>query len=126
MSAAKISSGLTRRMRSADPVSPQIRPQRLRNDNGAIGILVVLEDAGDRARQRKARSIQCVNKARLVALCRAKANVGATSLEIGEVAARRHFEPRTDTGRPRLQVERHRGREAGIAGGEELAPVRNA
>src|ERR1041384_6439714 len=38
----------------------------------------------------------------------------------------RHPEPRTDAGRPRLEIVRHRRAEAGVARGEELPAIRNA
>src|SRR5207248_1369169 len=126
MSAAKMSSGLPRRMRSTDPVGPQIRAERLGDDDRAVRALIVLEKTSDGARERESRSVQCVNEAWFITFGRAKANVRAARLEIATVAARRHLEPRADAGRPRLEVVGHGRREAGIARREQFPPVRDA
>src|SRR5205823_5947290 len=105
---------------------PQIGLQSFGNQDAPIRLLIVLEEAGDRAREREARSVQGVNEPRLITLGGSEANVGAARLEIGEVAARGHLEPGADARRPRLEIVGHRRREAGVAGSEELAAVWNA
>src|SRR6185503_18052812 len=124
MSAAKISSGLPRRMRSADPVRPQVGLQRFGDGHGTVRVLVVLQEAGDHPRERETRAVQRMHKARLLALGGAEANVRAPRLKVREVAARRHLEPSARAGRPRFEIVRLRGREARVTRGEQLAPVR--
>src|SRR2546423_6607523 len=104
MSAARRSSGLPRRMRSTDPVGPHVRSERFGNGHGAVFMLMMLENAGDGARQRQPRTVQRMKKARLVALRGAKANVGAACLEVREVAARRYLQPGADPRRPSFEI----------------------
>ncbi len=103
-------------------------PRYGRSTSGTVtvpsGVLVVLEQAGDRARKRQPRSVERVHEPRLLALRRPIANVRAPRLEVGEVAARRHLEPRADARRPRLEIVRHRRAEAGVARREQLAAIR--
>src|SRR5690242_20551443 len=75
--------------RSADLVDAEIRAQRVRNGDRSVGVLVMLQQTGDRARKRQPRSVQRVYESRLLTLGRAIANVGATRLKVGERAARR-------------------------------------
>src|SRR5690349_11847593 len=95
----------------AEAVGAEIRPQHLGNEDGAVGLLVVLENAGDRAREREAGTVQRVHEARLFALRRPEANVRAARLEVGEGAAGADLEPRADSGGPRLEVVGLRTRE---------------
>src|SRR3954470_21047683 len=126
MSAAKMISGLPRRMRSPDPVGSYVRHERFGHGDASVRTLMVLEDTYDRARQRETGAIQRVNEARLFALCLTKANVRAAGLEVGEVAARGDLQPCPHTRRPRLEIVGHRGGETGVTGGEQLAAVREA
>src|SRR5215831_8011310 len=76
--------------RSADFVDAEIRAQRRRNVDRPVGVLVMLQQAGDGTRKGEPRSVQRVDESRLLALGRAIADVGAACLKVGERAARRH------------------------------------
>ena len=117
-----ISSGAPRRIGSADPVGPYIRPQHFGNGHRAVRLLVVLEDAGDRAREREAGAVERVHEARLLALRGPVADVGAPRLEVGEGAARADTSSHAPT--PGAHASRSYVfalREAGVARREQLA-----
>src|SRR3954468_18780947 len=70
------SSGLPRRMAFlAERVGTEIRPKHVGDGHAPIGVLVMLEDAGQRSRERQAASVQRVHEARLLALAGAIADV---------------------------------------------------
>src|SRR5215208_2124323 len=102
MSAATMSSGAPRRMRSADPVGPEVRSEGLGNGYRTVRVLKVLEKARDGARKREPRAVECVNKARLSAF-RAIPNGRSPRLEVGKGAARRDLQPRAHARRPRFE-----------------------
>src|SRR5581483_4327885 len=72
---------------SADTIGAEIRAQHFGDDDGAVRLLVVLQQGGDRAREAEARAVQRVNELRFFPARRTVANVRASRLEVGERAA---------------------------------------
>src|SRR6266566_5252064 len=95
-------------------VSADIRHQRRRDGDGAVGLLVSFEQRRDRARQRNTRRVQRVHEFGLLAWARAGANVGPPGLIVGEGAGARDLEPLADTRCPGLEVVGLSGREAKV------------
>src|SRR6266550_891632 len=119
-SAAAMSAGGPAR-RSAplgNAVSADIRHQRRRDGDGAVGLLVGFEQRRDRARQRNTRRVQRVHEFGLLAGPRAGANVRAPGLIVGVGAGARDLEPLADAGRPCLEVVGLGGREAEVVRGQ--------
>src|ERR1700752_4136459 len=92
-------------------VSADIRHQRRRDRDGAVWLLVGLEQGRNRARQRDAGGIQRVDKLGFLARPGAGPDVRTPRLIVGEGARARDLEPLPYPGRPRLQV-------VGLGGGE--------
>src|SRR5207244_13539629 len=90
--------------RSAQELSAEVLAERSGDADTAILLLMVLEDRGDDAGEREPRAVESVNEARLSAFGRLVPDVGAASLEVGEVAARGDLEPFPDAGRVTLQI----------------------
>src|SRR5687768_17949581 len=118
-----VDTGAPRRIGLRQPVRGEIRSERGRRGDGAVRILVVLEETGDRAREREPRAVECVHETWLLTLGAAVPDVGTPGLKIEEVAARRDLEPGAHAGRPRLEVVRLGAREARIPRGKQLDPV---
>ena len=71
---------------SADDLhASHVGAQHLGYHDAAIGLLIVLQDADERARQRQARAVQRVHELDVFAVARAVADVGPPRLEIQEV-----------------------------------------
>src|SRR5687767_1628387 len=111
--------GARRRMTLAENVGAQVRAQRLGDAHAAVGLLVMLEETDDRAREGDAGTVQRVHEARLFPRARAIADVGPPRLEVEEVRAGRHLEPLPDSRSPQLEVVGLRARETGIAAREQ-------
>src|SRR3990170_3165368 len=99
-------------------------PQHLGNDDGAIGLLVVLENGDQRPRERQPRAVERVHHFGVGA--RAAAEAGAASLEVAAVRNRRDFQPLAATRSPGLHVIGLAGGEAQITGAESLYSVGKA
>src|SRR5207247_2864599 len=67
------------------------RPQSLRNDHRAVGLLIILKDGKPSAADCQTRAVQGVHKLGLRSTGAAKANVGAPRLERFVVRAGRDF-----------------------------------
>src|SRR5580765_6630682 len=91
-------SDLLRRMGrgSAECVDAEIRAKRGRNGDRSVGVLMMLQQTGDRARKGQPRSVERVHESRLLAFGGTIPDVRSPRLEIGERAARRDLEPRAD------------------------------
>src|ERR1041385_776094 len=107
---------LAARRISAENVDAQIRLQRLGHGDAAVGLLIMLEEAGDYAWKGEAGAVERADKAGFLARAGSISNVGAARLKIGERAARGDLEPRADSRRPGLEVPCLGAREAGVAG----------
>src|SRR5512146_1448303 len=118
--------GALRRMRSAEYVRAQIRPERLRHRHDAIGALIVFEQRDDRARERQTGAVERVHQTWLLPRAWPIANARAACLEVSKARARRHLEPGTNTRRPHLQVVRLRRGKAGITRGQQHHPIRES
>src|SRR5690606_26999562 len=91
---------------SADPLEPDVRPQRLGNDNGAVGLLVVLENRNERSADGQARAVERVGELVLPAAGRPVANLRPPRLERLRIAARRDLAILALARQPYLDVER--------------------
>src|SRR5882762_2804667 len=117
--AARSAGGPARRSAPlGNAVSADIRHQRRRDGNGAVGLLAGFEQRRDRARQRNTRRVQRVHEFGLLAGARAGANVRAPGLIIGVRAGTRDLEPLADAGRPCLEIVGLGGREPEIVRGQ--------
>ena len=72
--------------------------------DGAVGLLVVLEDRGDDPRQREPGAVERVDELRLGARLGAVADRHPARLVVAEVRARADLEPALDARRPDLEV----------------------
>src|SRR5512140_374398 len=108
----------------AQEIAAEVRAEDVRDRDGAVGPLVVLEEGDDRARECKRRAVERMYEARLLSRRGPVANVRATSLKVAEVAARRDLEPLPHAGCPQLEIVGLGRREARIAGGEQQHAIR--
>src|SRR6185436_17491863 len=84
---------------------------------------MMLQNRRNDTGKREPGAVQRVDEARLAAVRRLVSNVGASSLKVSEVAARRHLEPLADARRKGFQVVSMRAREPGVAGGQSNNPI---
>ena len=88
-----------------------------------VALLVGLQQRGDRAWQRQGAAVEGVDEARPLPGGGAEADVGSPRLEVGEDAARRHFEVALQTRRPGLEVVLLPLGEAHVGGAHQDHPV---
>src|SRR5689334_20814759 len=124
MPRATSTTGARRRISLAENVGAEVGLQRGGHADGAVRLLVMFEQADDRAREGDARPVQGVDEARLLSGRRPIADVRAARLEVEEVGAGRHLEPLPHPGGEDLEVVRLRAGEARVAAGEEKHAVR--
>ena len=100
--------------------------QRLGDDDGAVRLLVVLEDGDERPPDREAGAVQRVQEPRLRPGLRAVAQARAAGLEVLAVRARRDLAVRLLPRQPDLDVVGLGGGEAHVAGRQHDHAVRQA
>ena len=94
----------TRELARANHIEPEVRPQGSGNDNRAVGLLVVLQNGDDDARNRHERAIQgCHRRGRPVGA--ALSNAKSPRLEFGAVRGAGDFAVPVLGGNPCLAVE---------------------
>src|SRR5438445_8660100 len=109
---------------SADDVeTAHVRTQRLWHPDGAVLLLVILEDRHHRARQGESGAIQRVHEVNL-AILPPIPDVGAAGLEVVVGGAGRHFEEAILPRRPGLEIVGLRLAEAHVAGAEQDDAIR--
>ena len=91
--------------------------------DGAVGLLVVLENREPGAANGEAAAVECVHEFGLLFAGGLEADVGAASLEGFEVGAGGDFAIELLAGEPDFEVEGLGGREAHVAGAEQDAAV---
>src|SRR5690606_6015053 len=113
----------------SEDLRAEVPGQRVRHLDGAVPALVVLDQRGDRARERQRAAVQRVHGLRpALAVHPAGAGPGAqpVRLERLEVADARDLEPAALPGAPHLEVVLLRLREAQVTGAHEQAAVGQA
>src|SRR6185369_5203162 len=93
-----------------------VRAQHFRNPDGPIGVLKVLQDGDQDARQGQPATVERMHELRLSPGARSKADVGTASLEVAKVRARAYLQPLLAARRPHLYVELASRREAQVSG----------
>src|SRR5262245_10763152 len=103
----------------ADPLEPAHEaPQRLGDDDRAVGLLIVLQDGDQGPPHGETRTVERVRVLRLPLRLRAVADVGAPRLEVLAVGARGDLPVRVLAGQPDLEVVGLGRREAHVPGAE--------
>src|SRR5512140_2279803 len=97
-----------------EPVGTEVRRQRLRDADGAVRPLVVLEQGDDRAREGHPRGVEGMHELRLGARFAPEPDVRPPRLEVGEGAGTRRLEPGPDPRRPDLEIHGAGAAEAGV------------
>src|SRR6185295_15941215 len=92
-------------------------------EDGAVGLLVVLEDGDERPADGEARAVERVEEARLAAVRGAVAEVGAPGLEVGAVRAGGDLAVGVLAGEPDFEIVGLGCGEAHVAGREADAAV---
>src|SRR6516164_6756304 len=100
-----------------------VRTQSIRNDDRAVGLLVVFKDGEPCASDSQAAPVECVNKLRLALAPRLEPNIRSPSLKSLKVRTRRNLPIELLSRKPNFKVEGLRGRESRVAGAEQNAPV---
>src|SRR3954467_6892930 len=90
--------GASRRIALAQALDAEITAKRSGDEHAAILLLMMLQNRGDDPRKREPRAVERVDEAWLAAVGGLVTNVGPARLEVGEVAARRNFQPLPYTG----------------------------
>ena len=105
-------------------LSPHVRPQDLRDGNGAVLVLVVLQDRDHGPGEREAGPVEGVDELALEVGLRPVLYPGPPGLEVGEIGDGRRLQPGVLPGCVELQVVAFGAREAHVAGAEQQDPVR--
>ncbi len=98
--------------------------QRVGDDDGAVGLLVVLEDRDERAADGESRAVQRVHELRLTRFGIAPARLHAPRLKRFAVAARRDLAVLALPRQPDLEVVGLRGAEAHVAAAQRHDAIR--
>src|SRR3954468_23437874 len=108
----------------AHRICAEVGPKDIGDRDGAVWLLVHLEDRRDDPGQREARPVERVDELRLRALLGPVADRHAPRLVVAEVGARADLEPALDARRPDLEVVLLALHEAHLARAHEEHPVR--
>src|ERR1051326_4571178 len=109
-----------------ETVRTDVGYQRLGKPDRTVGGLIVLQQRGDRPRERDPGRIEGMDELRPGTRRGTEPDPGPAGLEVGERAGARAFQPGPDARGPHLEIVGTRRAETRIAGGELDHPVRKA
>src|SRR5882724_8422331 len=106
-----------------NPVDAHVRAQNVREQDGAIGLLIIFDDGYPGATDREARTVQRVDELALAARFWLEANSGTARLKGFAVRTGRNFTKFVARRQPDFKVVGFRGSKAHIAGGKQHGAV---